>query len=183
MLQKTIMSTPLKLALTAVLMFGFGFLMVPLYDVFCQLTGLNGKTQGPVAKVQQVIDQERRITVQFTSTNNEHMPWHFRPLQQQIEVYPGAWNKVSFWAFNPTDEVMVGQAVPSVAPSQGAKYLQKAECFCFEQQQLEAGEGRQMELVFTIVSDLPEEIKTLTLSYTLFDAGAFASPALANQSY
>jgi cytochrome c oxidase assembly protein subunit 11 len=176
---KKIANTPLKLALVAVLMFGFGFLMVPLYDLFCDITGLNGKTKGPVVRVQQVINQERLVTVQFLSTNNDNMLWDFQPLQQQIKVHPGAWNKVSFWAFNPTKEAMVAQAVPSVSPSQGAEYLQKAECFCFEQQQLEAGEGREMELVFTVTGDLPAAIQTLTLSYTLFDASAFAPKALA----
>jgi cytochrome c oxidase assembly protein subunit 11 len=178
---RDISKTPLKLALMAVVMFGFGFLMVPLYDVFCDLVGLNGKTQGQVAKVQQNIDEERWITVQFTSTNNDQMPWHFRPLQQQIKVNPGAWNTVSFWAFNPTEQAMVAQAVPSVSPAQGAEYLQKADCFCFEQQWLDAGEASEMKLVFTVANDLPKEIRTLTLSYTLFDAGDFASPMLAHQ--
>jgi cytochrome c oxidase assembly protein subunit 11 len=167
-------NTALKLVLAAIAMFGFGFALVPLYDVFCEITGLNGKTAGPVERVEQWVDTSRTIKVQFLTTNNAGMPWEFEALQEEVEVHPGAWTQVEFWALNPTKEDMVGQAVPSASPSEAAEYVHKTECFCFNQQKLKAGEGRKMPLIFSLDPKLPSHIRTVTMSYTLFDAGAFA---------
>jgi cytochrome c oxidase assembly protein subunit 11 len=167
-------NTALKLVLAAIVMFGFGFALVPLYDVFCEFAGINGKTAGKVEKVEHWVDTSRRIKVQFITTNNDGMPWEFETLQEEVEVHPGAWTQVAFWAFNPTKSDMVGQAVPSVSPSEAAQYVQKTECFCFDQQKLKAGDGRNMPLIFSLDPDLPDHVRTVTMSYTLFDAGAFA---------
>ena len=167
-------NTALKLVLAAVAMFGFGFALVPLYDVFCEITGINGKTAGPVERVEQWVDTSRTITVQFITTNNAGMPWEFEALQEEVEMHPGAWTPVEFWALNPTTEDMVGQAVPSVSPAEAAQYVQKTECFCFSQQKLKAGEGRNMPLIFSLDPKIPSHIGTVTMSYTIFDAGAFA---------
>jgi cytochrome c oxidase assembly protein subunit 11 len=160
-----------KLAITVVAMFGFGFAMVPLYNVFCEITGLNGKTGGRVAYEATTadIDKQRSITVQFATTNNGSMNWQFHPLQNSIEVHPGELNEVKFYARNPTGERMIGQAVPSVSPSAAADYLHKTECFCFTQQVLEAGEGIEMPVRFFVDKALPADVRKLTLSYTLFD--------------
>lgn len=160
-----------KLAATVALMFGFGFALVPLYDVFCEWTGLNGKTGGRVAyEVDSAeVDQARTVTVQFSATNNGAMSWEFRPLQAQITVHPGELNEVRFLARNPTAARMVGQAVPSVAPFKGADFLRKTECFCFTQQVLEAGESIEMPVQFFVDKALPADVHKLTLSYTLFD--------------
>ena len=155
-------------------MFGFGFALVPLYDVFCEITGINGKITGPVERVEQWVDTSRTIKVQFITTNNAGMPWEFEALREEIEVHPGAWTQVEFWALNPTQKDMVGQAVPSVSPSEATEYVQKTECFCFSQQTLAAGEGRKMPLIFALDPKLPPHIRTVTMSYTIFDAGAFA---------
>jgi len=163
-----------KLIIAAVAMFGFGFALVPLYDVFCELTGINGKTAGPVERVEQWVDTSRTIKVQFITTNNAGMPWEFKTLQEEVEVHPGAWTQVEFWAKNPTKEDMVGQAVPSVTPFEATQYVQKTECFCFNQQTLKAGEGRKMPLIFSLDPRMPPHIRTVTMSYTIFDAGAFA---------
>ena len=167
-------NTALKLVLAAIAMFGFGFALVPLYDVVCEFAGINGKTAGQVEKVEQWVDTSRTIKVQFITTNNDGMPWEFETLQEEVEIHPGAWTQVAFWAFNPTQNDMVGQAVPSVSPSEAAQYVQKTECFCFDQQKLKAGEGRNMPLIFSLDPDLPDHVRTVTMSYTLFDAGAFA---------
>jgi cytochrome c oxidase assembly protein subunit 11 len=167
-------TTALKLVLAAVAMFGFGFALVPLYDVFCEITGINGKITGPVERVEQWVDTSRTIKVQFITTNNAGMPWEFEALREEIEVHPGAWTQVEFWALNPTQKDMVGQAVPSVSPSEATEYVQKTECFCFSQQTLAAGEGRKMPLIFALDPKLPPHIRTVTMSYTIFDAGAFA---------
>ena len=167
-------NTALKLVLAAIAMFGFGFALVPLYDIFCEITGINGKTAGQVERVEQWVDTSRTITVQFITTNNAGMPWEFEALQEEVEMHPGAWTQVNFWALNPTANDMVGQAVPSVSPSVAAEYVQKTDCFCFDQQTLKAGEGRKMPLIFSLNPDLPAHVKKVTMSYTLFDAGAFA---------
>src|SRR5690554_5675775 len=160
-----------RLALTVVGMFAFGFALVPLYDVFCDLTGLNGKTGGPYAYEAETVqvDESREITVQFVANNNANMSWDFKPVQRQVTVHPGEMMEVHFIARNPTDRAMIGQAVPSVSPFRGADYLHKTECFCFTQQRLEAGEEIEMPLFFFVDQALPKDVSKLTLSYTLFD--------------
>jgi cytochrome c oxidase assembly protein subunit 11 len=167
-------NTALRLVIAAVLMFGFGFALVPLYDIFCEITGINGKTAGQVERIEQVVDTSRTVTVQFVTTNNAGMPWEFEALQEEIQIHPGEWTQVEFWASNPTANDMVGQAVPSVSPSEAASHVQKTECFCFDQQTLKAGEGRKMPLIFSLNPDLPATVQKVTMSYTIFDAGAFA---------
>ena len=157
----------------AVGMFGFAYALVPLYAVFCEVTGLNGKTSAraadPVA-LSQVSDRE--VTVQFLAHVGNGMPWEFRPTERQLRVRLGEINTTEYYARNRAAQVVVGQAVPSVTPGLAAKYLHKIECFCFTQQRLEAGEDRHMPLRFYISDDLPEEIHTLSLSYTLFKVAA-----------
>ena len=151
-------------------MFGFGFVLVPLYDVFCDVTGLNGKTANEKAVYSEapVIDKNRLVTVQFLSTLNEQMPWEFKPTTRTVKVHPGESTKIEYMVRNTTDQAMVGQAVPSVAPGLAAAYFQKTECFCFTEQKLEAGEERLMPVIFIVDSSLPEDLNELTLSYTFF---------------
>ncbi|MDO6563869.1 cytochrome c oxidase assembly protein [Amphritea sp. 1_MG-2023] len=167
-----------KLLVSTVLMFGFGFLLVPLYDVFCDITGLNGKLQNTGALTQAYpINQQRQVRVQFLAVNNEAMPWTLRPARSEISVHPGEMTQTAFMAVNPTNRPMVAQAIPSVAPSAAAKYLHKVNCFCFEQQPLGAGEEQEMPLVFMVDDELPDYIQTITLSYTLFDITPELRPA------
>ncbi|SER11358.1 cytochrome c oxidase assembly protein subunit 11 [Amphritea atlantica] len=176
-LQQRNRSLLIKLLAGTVLMFGFGFLLVPLYDVFCDVTGLNGKLQNTGALTQEYkVDSKRQIRVQFLAVNNESMPWRLRPEQAEISVHPGQMTQTAFLAFNPTERNMVAQAIPSVAPSEAAPYLHKVNCFCFEQQPLAAGEKRAMPLVFMVDDQLPGYISTITLSYTLFDITPESSP-------
>jgi len=163
-----------RLFLAVVGMFGFGFALVPLYDAFCEWTGLNGKTGGPYAYEAEAVqvDESRLVTVQFMASNDAGMSWEFKPVQRQVKVHPGELTEVMFYARNPTDQAMVGQAIPSVSPFRGADYLHKTECFCFNQQHLAAGESIEMPLYFFIDQALPEDISKLTLSYTLFDVTA-----------
>jgi cytochrome c oxidase assembly protein subunit 11 len=160
----------LKLAGAAIGMFGFGFALVPLYDVICEITGLNGKTGDQyVQTTEATIDKDRTVTIQFLASNNGAMAWDFRPQVRSMKVHPGEVNTTSFYVKNPALTTMLAQSVPSVTPFAAAAYLHKTECFCFTQQQLTAGESMDMPLRFIIDSDLPEHIQTLTLSYTLFD--------------
>ena len=183
-LQRRNRSLVTRLIVGTVLMFGFGFLLVPLYDVFCRVTGLNGKVlnNGPVTQSVE-INKDRRVTVQLLAVNNEAMPWRFKPQESEITVFPGEMKQTAFVALNPTQRSMVGQAVPSVAPSEAAEHLHKVNCFCFEQQPLMAGEERAMPLVFMIDDELPQHISTITLSYTLFDITPEPRPTLTLQEH
>ncbi|NQZ21573.1 MAG: cytochrome c oxidase assembly protein [Colwellia sp.] len=159
-----------KLMLIVFGMFGFGFALVPLYDVFCDITGLNGKTSTTAAayNVEQ-IDTERVVTVQFISRTAQGIPWIFEPMVREIKVHPGERKLVKFYAKNESSRDIIGQAVPSVSPGLAAAYFQKIECFCFTQQPLKANEEVEMALQFYVDPELPEDISTLTLSYTLYD--------------
>lgn len=143
--------------------------MPPLYILFCEITGLNGKTGGPYTAVEARVDTERSIRVQFVATNNENMPWEFRPSNQEIKVHPGAATTITYYAKNPTDKPMMAQAVPSLVPYNAADYFHKTECFCFNQQELAPGEEAELALQFIVDQDLPPQVRTITLSYTLFD--------------
>lgn len=160
------------MALVAVAMFGFGYLLVPLYDVFCEITGLNGKT-GRVTAAEVAAsyqpDLNRTVTVQFVANNNIGMPWDFKPVTSSMQVHPGQMYGTTFVASNQTGRDMVGQAVPSVAPTKASRYFNKTECFCFDQQPLAAGETKDMPVRFIVDPRLPKGVKTLTLAYTLFD--------------
>ncbi|MBL4647792.1 MAG: cytochrome c oxidase assembly protein [Gammaproteobacteria bacterium] len=168
--------TLLVLVFIVVAMFGFGFALVPLYNVFCDVTGLNGKTNKEAAAAYVgSVDTSRTITVEFLTTNNAHMPWKFYSNVHQIKLHPGESRRVNFYAKNLSDHSMTGQAIPSVAPSIAARYLLKTECFCFRQQTLKAGESIDMPVIFHIERELPKKIRRVTLSYTMFDAGRFAA--------
>jgi len=161
-----------RLTVAVVAMFGFGFALVPLYDVFCDITGINGKT-GRLEREQalsQKVDEERLVTVEFLASVNGDLPWDFRPTVRRIKVHPGAVTEVTYTARNRTAESVDGQAVPSVAPGLAAKYFSKTECFCFSRQTLGPEEEKQMPLRFVVDPDLPEEIGTVSLSYTFFQA-------------
>jgi len=158
-----------RLLLLVVMMFGFGYALVPLYDVFCDITGLNGKTGDQVVlNEQQVVDESRLVKVVFLASLNESMPWRFKPEQSFIEVHPGKPTTINYIAKNISDKSLTGQAVPSVAPGLAAAYFHKTECFCFTQQQLKPGEEKIMPVTFIVDSQLPEKMNELILSYTFF---------------
>ncbi|EPJ46341.1 MAG: hypothetical protein OFPII_21560 [Osedax symbiont Rs1] len=169
-----------KLLLGVTLMFGFGFALVPLYDVFCRVTGINGKVDlTPGAYLAGAISS-RSIKIQFIAVNNQTMPWKFKPKEPSMNVKLGQTYQTAYLAANMTENDMVAQAVPSVSPSAAAAYLQKVDCFCFNRQPLAAGEQKEMGLAFNILPGMPEYIKTITLSYTLFDITAADGKELAS---
>lgn len=152
-------------------MFGFGYALIPLYNVLCQVTGLNGKTSNEAAEVSpaRAVDLNRTITIEFVTNTDTTMPWDFVPLEERITVHPGELKEVNFAARNPANFPVTGQAVPSVAPGNAARYFQKTECFCFTRQTLDAGESKLMPVRFIVDPRLPEHIDVLTLSYTFFE--------------
>ena len=159
-----------KLGALVVGMFVFAvWVMPPIYDVFCEITGLNGKTGSRYEAVSTGVDTSRTITVQFVATNNEGMPWEFGPEVRTMTVHPGEQTRINYTAFNNTGKDMIGQAIPSLTPFKAATYFHKTECFCFEQQILKAGETAELPMFFIVDLDLPAHIRTITLSYTLFD--------------
>ncbi|MDJ0882051.1 MAG: cytochrome c oxidase assembly protein [Gammaproteobacteria bacterium] len=160
-----------KLFMVPVLMFGFGFALVPLYDVFCEITGLNGKTGRVEASVvnQKEVDSSRLVKVKFLANSGNGLPWNFEPVIQEMEVHPGQIYEAMYRVSSKSDKNTVGQAVPSVSPVQASVHFNKTECFCFSKQELAARETRDMPLRFVINHDLPKDIVELTLSYTFFN--------------
>jgi cytochrome c oxidase assembly protein subunit 11 len=149
----------------------FAFALVPLYDVLCSLTGLNGKTQNTSSVMAQAkVDNTRWVTIQFTSSVMPGLGWNFYPKQGSIKLHPGQIETVIFVAKNTTNEVVVGRAVPSVTPGIAASNLKKIECFCFVNQSLKAGEEKEMPLRFFVSPELPKEVSDMTLSYSFFPA-------------
>jgi cytochrome c oxidase assembly protein subunit 11 len=151
-------------------MFGFGFALVPLYDVFCEITGINGKTGRVEASTidANAVDTSRMIEVRFLANISPGLPWSFEPLVKKMEVHPGKLYEAMYRVRSTTEGVTVGQAVPSVSPGLAAEHFNKTECFCFTQQALEGSEVREMPLQFIIDNAISENIEQITLSYTFF---------------
>lgn len=153
-------------------MFAFGFALVPIYNSLCQALGINGKTNKQAIAYNPkdaVINQERSVVVEFVATNTSALTWDFYPKTNKITVHPGEIARLSFYAENKSNHRMTVQAIPSVTPAIAAKYLKKTECFCFTQQTLNGHEAMDMPLLFHLDTELPENVKEITLSYTLFD--------------
>ena len=162
----------LSLSILVLLMFAFAFAMVPLYNSLCKALGINGKiTQQVDGSSQSLpsIDNQRLITVEFVTTQSSNLPWKFYPKTKKINVHPGEIAKLAFYAENQSNTKMTVQAIPSVTPGIAAKYIKKTECFCFTQQNLNPHEAMDMPLLFHLDVDLPSDINTITLAYTLFD--------------
>ena len=159
----------------AIGMFGFAFALVPLYDVLCEITGLNGKSTGQAALLEEINtssrDAEREVSIEFLAKVARGMPWEFRPVDSKMTVKPGVMNSTRFYVRNRAQTQVTGQAVPSVSPGLASQYLKKVECFCFEQQELAGGDEIEMGVSFYVDADLPIEINELTLSYTMFLVG------------
>jgi cytochrome c oxidase assembly protein subunit 11 len=159
------------LILVALGMFGFGYALVPLYDVMCEVVFKKEKPGIPVAteEVSYTVDKNREITVEFMTTVNKAAPMVFRSEIQKLKIHPGEYVTVSFYAENRTDKVMVAQAIPSISPGAAAEYFKKTECFCFTEQTFKARESKTMPVRFVVNPEIPEQYKTITLAYTFFD--------------
>lgn len=162
-----------KLLIIAVMMFGFGYALIPIYKQICELTGINIVTLKDT-DIKQVansqIDMTREVTVELDA--NTQGPWRFRPTVSSIKVHPGEMAQVVYEVVNKQSYKMDAQAIPSYAPQQAAAFFKKMECFCFKQQTLGANEARQMPVTFYIDPALPKDVKTITLSYTFFEVGS-----------
>ncbi len=159
-----------RLLLMAAGSFAFGWALVPLYSVFCSVTGIGNADAkaGPVV-AHEAVDPKREITVEFVASPASVGSYDFRPLAGTLRVHPGKLYDTEFYARNLTGVASVAQAVPSISPSSAAKYFHKTECFCFSPQHFAAGEGRDMPVRFIIDPQLPPDIDRITLAYTFFD--------------
>ncbi len=158
-------------------MFAFGWALVPLYDLFCEVTGLGGKTGGAYTydPAEVKADTSRLVKVNFITNTNDGMPWQFWSGKGGMRVHPGELHEAKFYVKNTTDKRMVGQAVPSVVPASAADYFHKTQCFCFDAQVLDPGEELEMPMRFVVDVELPVNVQTISLSYTLFDVTDFAA--------
>lgn len=175
-----------KLLLIVAASFAFGFALVPLYDVFCRLTGLNGKTAGPggeeiFSSALSPIDRNRIVTIEFTGNVMPGLAWEVEPVLSRLDLHPGELHQARYRVRNLSDTSIVGQAVPSVSPGQAALNFEKLDCFCFRQQTLAPGETKELPLTFIVKPELDRDVRTITLSYAFFNL-ADAAPAQANGS-
>ena len=162
--------TTLLLAGLALGMFGFGFAMVPLYNLLCQVTGVQSvairSDIAPAAQVSSVAESDRELVVKFDTSVHPNLPWEFEATEQRLLVTPGKMYQVMFKAKNRSSSQVIGQAIPSIVPWQATPYFNKLECFCFNRQLLDGGESADMPLRFIVSPDLPEGINSLTLAYS-----------------
>lgn len=162
-----------KLVVVALVMFGFGFALVPFYYKICEATGLNAGAEQSLANNTQV-DTSRWVTLEFDANTNAALPWQFKPMQRSLKVHPGQLVQVEYEVVNNSDQAIVGQAVPSYGPARAAAFFKKIECFCFTPQKLAAGERRRMPVLFVLDPAMGRDLHTVTLSYTFFDVDAKA---------
>ena len=163
----------LRLCLVSVGFFGFAFALIPLYSVFCDITGLNGKIDLS-AGARQVdtslqADSSRLVTVEFVADVDPGLAWELKPEVSRIKVHPGEKTRVAFYAKNLSGKDIVARAVPSLTPGHGALHFKKIECFCFNEMFLAAGDGEEMPLVFYLDGEFPQDINTITLAYKAYD--------------
>ncbi|TMH33356.1 MAG: cytochrome c oxidase assembly protein [Betaproteobacteria bacterium] len=156
-----------KLCVVVVVMFGFGFAMIPFYNKICDVTGLRDIDLADKVNNTQ-IDTSRSIRIELDANLNK-LPWRFRPLTPIVSVHPGELAQVVYEVENTTDRPMTGQAVPSYGPRRAGEYFKKLECFCFTKQSFTPHEKRQMTVVFVVDPKLPGDVATITLSYTFFE--------------
>lgn len=159
-----------KLLIFTVVMFGFGFALVPFYEKICEVTGINNLLQADTLAENTQVDTSRWVTVQLDA-NTRGLPWQFKPLQSTVRIHPGELVQVMYEVRNNSNREISGQAIPSYSPQLLAKHLKKLECFCFSKQVLKPNEVRQMPVQFMIEPGLPIDYDTVTISYTFFELG------------
>jgi cytochrome c oxidase assembly protein subunit 11 len=157
----------LRLAIVAIGMFGFGYLLVPFYYQICAAWGV-GNVDSPDVPVSTQIDASRTVTIELDS-NTHNMAWRFRPMVSHVSVHPGELTTVEYEVVNARNVPVTGQAVASYGPQIAGEYFKKLECFCFTQQTLGPGETRRMPVVFIVDPRLPKDVNSIAVSYTFFE--------------
>ncbi|MHC8440600.1 MAG: cytochrome c oxidase assembly protein [Candidatus Eutrophobiaceae bacterium] len=170
--QAGIRKTAFRLWVATSMVFCLGYALVPLYDAFCDWTGLMGRTGSiSAAELGKIAGSasSRQIAVEFDTNVRGNLPWQFTAKKFRIKVNTGDLHEAWFTVRNTSDRAIVGRAIPSVAPSKSGPYFKKTECFCFKAQSLEPGESREMVVRFVVDTELPRQLSTLTLSYSFFE--------------
>lgn len=168
----------LKLTAFALGSFAFGFALVPLYDVLCEVTGFgNNKDLTYARTLAENPDENRTITVDFLTNVGSAGSWEFRPAVRSMEVHPGRLYTAEFFAQNLTGKDTVAQAVPNIVPSKATAYFRKTECFCFTPQPFTVGQGRDMPVRFIVDPALPKNLDRITLAYTFYDVSTRVAAA------
>jgi cytochrome c oxidase assembly protein subunit 11 len=167
-------SLTLRLWLFVAGSFAFGFALVPLYRVLCQVTGIGDQKQLSAATAARIgtVDATRTVTVEFIGSLPTVGNWEFHPVQASLRVHPGQLYEASFVARNLTGHDTVAQAVPNIAPGEAVPWFHKTQCFCFSPQSFRSGEQRVMPVRFFIDRALPANVDRITLSYTFYDTAA-----------
>ncbi len=159
-----------KLGAFALGSFAFGFALVPLYDVLCEITGFgNQKSLAEQRLSVEDPDDTRTITVDFMTDLPSVGNWEFRPTVASMQIHPGRLYKTEFFARNLTGHETMAQAVPNITPGNAAGYFRKTECFCFTPQHFSVGEARPMTVRFVVDPAIPHSVDRITLSYTFYD--------------
>jgi cytochrome c oxidase assembly protein subunit 11 len=171
-----------KLLVVALLMFGFGYALVPMYKAICEALGVNvlslaeqRREAAAKGSANTQVDTTRIVTVEFDA--NARGPWDFKPAKASVQVHPGELASVMYEFRNKQDRTMAAQAIPSYAPKQAMAHFNKLECFCFNEYTLAPGESKQWPVSFIIDPKLPKDVSTITLSYTFFEVGGKTPPA------
>ena len=156
--------------------FAFGYALVPLYSVFCEVTGIGSRERLLQASTADLgaPDLSRTVVVEFVSSTPGSGEWEFHPNLASMEVHPGKLYEATFHARNLTGREITSQAVPSISPGRAARYFHKTECFCFTPQHFASDEVKEMPVRFIVDRDLPVGVDRLTLSYSFFDTGRLA---------
>ncbi len=181
----------LKLGVVALVMFGFGYALVPMYRTICSALGINvlslserENSNADAGRRNTQVDMSRTVTVEFDA--NAHGPWRFKPAVSSLQVHPGELATVMYEFQNVQSRTMSAQAIPSYAPMQAASHFTKIECFCFHEYTLAPGEIKRWPVVFFVDAKLPHDVTTITLSYTFFEVGGknvgAAAPAAGTRS-
>jgi cytochrome c oxidase assembly protein subunit 11 len=165
-----------RLLLIAFVMFGFGFLLVPLYDIFCAVTGIR-PTIEQIAEVDVGSSDAvaREVTIEMIANRSNSAPWDFEPSERIKIIDTGGIYETTYVARNLLSEDLTATAAPDIRPVEAAKYFKKIECFCFEPQQFGPEESKNMPIRFLVSKDLPAHIDRITLSYTLYATPKVAS--------
>jgi cytochrome c oxidase assembly protein subunit 11 len=164
-----IKSTITKLSLAVVAMYGFSYALVPIYDTFCEITGLNGKTNDVAYVANDIKEDNRFVTVKFISNVANSAPLYFEPSVSEMTVQVGKPYNTHYVMKNNSSKQLHTTASPSVTPGKHAEYFKKIECFCFNQQTINAGEVKDLGIQFIIDNELPNDSGDIVLSYTMFD--------------
>jgi cytochrome c oxidase assembly protein subunit 11 len=162
-------SLSIRLGIAALAMFAFGFALVPLYDIFCEVTGIRSPIEANDASmITEQPELSRIVTLEMLASTNQGAPWEFSPVFDSLDVHTGLMQDIEYTALNLSNAQIIGVATPDIRPADAAKYFRKVECFCFNEQEFAANEERNMAVRFYIEPDLPAHINTITLAYTLF---------------